>query len=69
MLKTFRKYGVDIPEGLIFAVDTKKVSQASADTGSDPAVPNDAYDSAYLSPVTIGDNTVHLDFDTGSADL
>ncbi|KAG6109436.1 hypothetical protein E4U14_003237 [Claviceps sp. LM454 group G7] len=37
-------------------------------SASVPAVPN-PNDIEYLSPVTIGGQTVHLDFDTGSSDL
>lgn len=48
---------------------TKTVSAAATGSGSEPANPNDEYDSSYLSPVTIGSTTVNLDFDTGSADL
>jgi len=69
MVKTFRKYGKAVPEHLLAAAENHASVQAQADTGSDPAVPNDEYDSAYLSPVTIGGTTLHLDFDTGSADL
>jgi hypothetical protein len=69
MVKTLRKYGKAVPDNLLAAAENGASVQAEADTGSDPAVPNDAYDSAYLSPVTVGSNTVHLDFDTGSADL
>jgi hypothetical protein len=58
MIKTLRKYA-----------ENHAAVQAQAGTGSDPAVPSDSYDSSYLSPVTVGSNTLHLDFDTGSADL
>jgi len=67
--KTLRKYGKAVPAHIQAAADNNAVVQAAADTGSDPAVPSDQYDSSYLSPVTVGSNTVHLDFDTGSADL
>lgn len=67
--KTLRKYGKAVPAHIQAAADNNAAVQAAADTGSDPAVPSDQYDSSYLSPVTVGSNTVHLDFDTGSADL
>ena len=67
--KTFRKFGKAVPENVLAAADNSATVQAEADTGSDPAVPSDQYDSSYLSPVTVGSSTVHLDFDTGSADL
>ena len=60
--KTLRKFGKTVPENIVRAA-------AAGPNGSAAAVPGDAYDSLYLSPVTIGDTTVHLDFDTGSADL
>lgn len=37
-------------------------------SGSEPAIPT-ANDVEYLCPVTIGGQTLSLDFDTGSADL
>jgi hypothetical protein len=69
VVKALRKYGKAVPESLIAAAENSAVVRVEDDTGTDPAVPNDQYDSAYLSPVTVGSNTVHLDFDTGSADL
>lgn len=67
--KTLRKFGKTVPDNILAAVDNAASVQAASDTGTDPAVPSDQYDSSYLSPVTVGSNTVHLDFDTGSADL
>jgi len=71
MAKTLRKYGKPVPANLLAAVENSAVyaTAAANDTGSDPAVPADQYDSLYLSPVTIGNSTVQLDFDTGSSDL
>lgn len=45
-----------------------KAAAAAQQTGEVAANP-EQYDAAYLSPVTIGDSEVNLDFDTGSADL
>lgn len=67
--KTFRKYGKAVPANILAAAENNDVVTVQDDTGSDPAVPSDQYDSSYLSPVTVGSNTLHLDFDTGSADL
>jgi hypothetical protein len=69
MAKTYRKFGKTVPDHILAAAENTATVQAAADTGSDPAVPSDQYDSSYLSPVTVGSNTLHLDFDTGSADL
>jgi hypothetical protein len=69
MVKTFRKYGKPVPDHILAAAENSATVSADANTGSDPAVPSDEYDSSYLSPVTVGSNTLHLDFDTGSADL
>lgn len=74
MAKTLRKFGKTVPQLLIAAIDNYGSSNVEADavgddSGSAPAVPGDQYDSLYLSPVTIGNSNVHLDFDTGSADL
>ena len=45
-----------------------RAAAAAEQTGEVAANP-EQYDAAYLSPVTIGDSEVNLDFDTGSADL
>ena len=56
--KAYNKYNSAIP------ADVK----AAAADGSVAANP-EQYDAEYLSPVTIGGQTLNLDFDTGSADL
>lgn len=61
MAKDLAKYNIQVPESVIVA--------AAAVNGSAPAVPVDEYDSLYLTPVTVGNSTVQLDLDTGSADL
>lgn len=61
-VKTFRKYGAKVPDALLRAA-------LAGPSGSAPAVPGDQYDSLYLTPVTIGNTTLQLDADTGSADL
>jgi hypothetical protein len=60
--KTYAKFNAEAP-------DVVKAAAAAAVTGSVAAVPEDAYDSLYLSPVKVGAQTLQLDFDTGSADL
>lgn len=75
IVKTLRKFGKPVPEHILKAAELgpqDDLFSVQADNGSAPAVPGDAYDSLYLSPVTIGNTnptTVHLDFDTGSGDL
>ena len=61
MLKTYKKFGATPPSEVVEA--------AAAQTGSVTATPGDQYDSEYLAPVTIGSQTINLDFDTGSSDL
>jgi len=71
-IKTLRKFGKAVPVHIQKAADigpSQDDISALADNGTAPAVPGDAYDSLYLSPVTLGSTTVQLDFDTGSADL
>jgi hypothetical protein len=60
----YKKYNIKVPDMLMAAVKA-----AAVNTGSVPAVPNDQFDDAYIEPVTIDNQLVHLDFDTGSADL
>jgi hypothetical protein len=68
MIKTLRKYGKPVPQSLLDAAANTATVHIDSQ-GSVPAVPGDSYDSSYLSPVTVGSKTLHLDFDTGSADL
>ncbi|OCL12884.1 Asp-domain-containing protein [Glonium stellatum] len=60
--KTFQKYNKEVPAVVAAAA-------AAAATGEVSATPDDAYDSEYLTPVSVGSTTLELDFDTGSADL
>lgn len=62
LANVYAKYGKDIPGNIAAA------AAAAASTGSVPANP-EASDVAYLSQVTIGGQSLTLDFDTGSADL
>lgn len=54
------KYGKTVP------VD---VAQAAASNDGTVTTTPEQYDSEYLTPVTIGGQTLNLDFDTGSSDL
>ena len=56
--KTYQKYKANVPADVA----------AAASTGSVTATPQQ-YAAEYLCPVTIGGQTLNLDFDTGSADL
>lgn len=56
----FAKYGKEVPADVAAA--------AAANDGVVVTTPT-IYDSEYLTPVTIGGQTVNLDFDTGSSDL
>ncbi|KAF2666170.1 aspartic protease pep1 [Microthyrium microscopicum] len=56
--KAYQKYNKAVPA----------VVAAAAQQGAVTATP-EQYDSEYLCPVTVGANTLNLDFDTGSADL
>jgi aspergillopepsin I len=58
LANAFLKYNQEVPEN---------IAAAAAD-GSVAATP-EQYDAEYLCPVTIGGQTLNLDFDTGSADL
>ena len=58
LMKAYEKFGATPPSDVA----------AAAATGSVTATP-EQYDSEYLCPVSIGGQTLNLDFDTGSADL
>ncbi|KAI4253852.1 MAG: hypothetical protein LQ352_003436 [Teloschistes flavicans] len=60
MLSTYGKYNATAPQDVINA--------AQANDGSVTTTP-EQYDTEYLTPVTIGGQTLNLDFDTGSSDL
>ncbi|KAK1814060.1 hypothetical protein LTR12_011578 [Friedmanniomyces endolithicus] len=64
MMKTYNKYakvGAVAPSAVVAAA-------AAAQSGEVTATP-EQYDESYLCPVTVGSQTLNLDFDTGSADL
>ena len=56
----YKKYGGTAPKDVLAA--------AAANDGTVTTTP-EQYDSEYLTPVTIGGQTLNLDFDTGSSDL
>lgn len=60
ILSTYGKYNASAPENVVKA--------AYANDGTVSADPT-LYDTQYLSPVTIGGQTLNVDFDTGSSDL
>ncbi|KAL8641185.1 MAG: hypothetical protein Q9228_001981 [Teloschistes exilis] len=60
MLSTYAKYNATAPQDVINA--------AQANDGSVTTTP-EQYDTEYLTPVTIGGQTLNLDFDTGSSDF
>ncbi|USP80309.1 hypothetical protein yc1106_07583 [Curvularia clavata] len=71
-IKVLRRHGKAVPEELIKAAENRAnnaVVTADASSGSVTTTPSDQNDSSYLTPVSIGGQTFHLDFDTGSSDL
>lgn len=60
LMSTYMKFNKDAPADVVAA--------AAANDGTVAANPAE-FDSSYLTPVTIGGQTLMLDFDTGSADL
>lgn len=64
MMKTYNKYA---KHGAVAPSDVQAAA-AAAQSGSAPANP-ESYDESYLVPVTVGGQSLNLDFDTGSADL
>ncbi|KAK3175858.1 hypothetical protein OEA41_007180 [Lepraria neglecta] len=64
LARVYGKYGKGAPA----SVNTAASAAAGSDDGTVPADP-EQYDQAYLEAVTIGGQTLNLDFDTGSSDL
>ena len=60
MAKVYAKYGKAVPD---------VIAAAAANNDGTVAANPEEYDSEYLCPVTIGGQTLNLDFDTGSSDL
>jgi aspergillopepsin I len=58
--KAYQKYGKIVPP---------KVEAAVSGISGSVIANAEQYDMEYLCPVSVGDATFHLDFDTGSADL
>lgn len=56
----YGKYGKPVPQD---------IAAAAANNDGTVAANPQQYDSEYLCPVTIGGQTLNLDFDTGSSDL
>lgn len=67
MLKAYAKYGFSTV-GRQTNTTTAAPAAEAAGTGTVAAAP-EPNNAEYLSPVTIGGQTVTLDFDTGSSDL
>ncbi|KAF2764498.1 acid protease [Teratosphaeria nubilosa] len=64
IMKVYQKYAS------AGAVAPTKVAAAAASAQSGQATASpESYDESYLVPVTVGSQTLNLDFDTGSADL
>ena len=66
MMKTYEKYakvGAVAPSAVV-----KAAAAAAVQSGTVAANP-EQYDQSYLCPVSVGGQTLNLDFDTGSADL
>jgi Eukaryotic aspartyl protease len=68
MRKAFRKFGFKNKPAGLSSNSTSGTASITAEQGSVAAAP-EQNDAEYLSPVIIGNQTLTLDFDTGSSDL
>ncbi|KAL8840692.1 MAG: hypothetical protein Q9170_001210 [Blastenia crenularia] len=68
--RAYRKYGWEVPEVLSNKVQTIQALAATpqGEEGTVKATPEEG-DAAFLSPITIGGQTLMVDFDSGSSDL
>lgn len=66
MMKTYQKYAA---AGAVAPEDVKTAAATAASQQGSVAANPQAYDEAYLCPVSVGGQTLNLDFDTGSSDL
>ena len=72
MKKSFMKYGLVIPEMYSNASSKTKADLFSlAETGQTGVTTNTPVggDAEFLAPISIGGQTINMDFDTGSSDL
>lgn len=60
LAQVYAKFGKPIPE---------QIKKAAANNDGTVTTTPTQYDSQYLTPVSIGGQTLNLDFDTGSSDL
>ena len=68
MARAYRKYGWAVPKTMSAAAINATNRATSSQTGSTEATAQEG-DAEFLSPVTIGGQSLMMDFDTGSADL
>lgn len=71
MARTYLKYGLEVPDFVSAAVANSAAAAEAAGLSerSVSATPNDNFDTLYLSPVTLGSDTLNLYLDSGSSDL
>jgi len=65
ILQTYQKYNLRPPRDVSSAAAATPAGTVKGSVAANP----EAWDVQYLSPVTVGQNEMQLDFDTGSSDL
>jgi hypothetical protein len=70
-VRTLLKYNKPVPDSLREAANdwTGANLEMAGVNGTVAAVPGDAIDSLYLTPVTVGETTMQFDMDTGSSNM
>lgn len=69
LMKAYQKFGIAIPEGLHSSANVRRSHETVNGTGIVTATPVEPNDIEYIAPITVGGQTLDMNFDSGSSDL